>query len=69
MSELAARAAQVAQRAADLGLLLDCRRCGEIAAAATPVLQAVHALPAGDAAPVAPTLPYAHWLRQCAAAR
>ncbi|MFJ1254469.1 hypothetical protein [Cupriavidus sp. CuC1] len=68
MSELAALAAQVAQRAADLGLRLDSRRCGEIAAAAAPVLQAVRALPVGDADLQAQPRPYTHWLRPCAAA-
>ncbi|MHA7684813.1 hypothetical protein [Cupriavidus sp. PET2-C1] len=69
LAALAALAAQVMQRAADLGLRLDDRRCGEIAAAAAPVLQAVRALPVGDAELAAPPQPYTYWLRQCATAR
>ncbi|WP_416051598.1 hypothetical protein [Cupriavidus basilensis] len=66
---LAALTAQVMQRAADLGLRLDGGRCGEIAAAAAPVLQAVRALPACDAELAAQPRPYTHWLRQCATVR
>ncbi|MGO4154569.1 hypothetical protein [Cupriavidus sp. YAF13] len=68
LAALAALAAQVMQRAADLRLRLDDRRCGEIAAAAAPVLQAVRAFPVGDAEFAAQPQPYTYWLRQCATA-